>query len=181
MERCAVRWSMWANGAVALIGLGFVLPVVLIMVHTGSANDGTTWSGLVFFGLIALLFGRRTFDRRPTLTIDERGILLIRYGLISWPDISEVNITLSSPNVFAIRVHDLKKWQHQIPIFLRMGWQFFPKWRRLSVSLQNVDTSTAKIILAVERFLPKKADARGYVSFSRYTDESPEGIDSSTS
>ena len=121
MERCAVRWSIWANGAVALIGLGFVLPVALIMIHTGSANDGTTWSGSVFFGLIALLFGRRTFDRRPTLTIDEHGISLIRYGLISWPDISEVDIILSTPNVFAIRVYDLKKWQHQIPVLLRVG------------------------------------------------------------
>ena len=170
MERCVVRWSIWSNGVVAFIGLGFVIPVIMIMNHTGPAEDAAIWACLVFFSYIAFLFGRRTVGRRPVLTVDEHGISLIRYGLITWSDIAEVDVIASSPNVLAIRVHDLEKWQRKIPLFLRAGWRFFPKWKQLCVSLQNVDTATSKILLAVESFFPKKADEQGYVAFTRETD-----------
>ena len=78
-QRFELRNSVWRNGSLFVLCLGFTLPIFLL------PNMRDIWWGGVLFGLVAILFGYQTFDRRVKVVIDEKGIQDFRndkYGLI---------------------------------------------------------------------------------------------------
>jgi hypothetical protein len=95
-QRFELRNSLWRNAVLFVISLGFTLPILLL-------NLREMWWGAVFFGLGAILFGYRTFDRRVKVVVDENGIQdtrTDRYGLIRWQDIRRFEFTRIKGNYF---------------------------------------------------------------------------------
>ncbi len=88
-------------GAVGFVVAGLFL--LLMPTEDGLFADTTAiprlagLAGVVFFGFIGYLIGRRFFGRRPGLVIDERGITDhssgVSVGLVEWADIQEMATT----------------------------------------------------------------------------------------
>lgn len=164
METCTVRWSLWRNGVVAL--LGSTLAVLGVVVLFSSAKDQRViFFGVLFFGLTALLFGRRAFYRKPVLVVDAQGMTLPRYGLVPWDDIDRVGI--APGQAVLIFPKQPQAWQSKLPTFYALMWRLFPKRRCLSVLLQNVDTLTPAIYDAIKSYLVNESTGQGLLVLKR--------------
>lgn len=164
METCTVRWSLWRNGVVALLGLTLALPAALLLFRSDK-DQGALLSGALLFGLVALLFGRRALYRKPVLVVDAQGMTLPRYGLVPWDDIDRVGVAPGQAVlVFPKRP---EAWQPRLPIFYVLMWRLFPKRRCLGVSLQNVDTPTPAIYDAIRTYLASESTGSGLLVLKR--------------
>lgn len=172
METCVVRWSLWRNGVVALIGLGFsVLSMPALMDGAKELHESLLGS-VVFFGFIGVLFGYRALYRKPVLIIDDRGINLSRCGLIPWDDIDKVGlVALGQMSVFVIFPKQPEVWRSRLPVVYkilrrilskRQGWD-----STMPLSLQNVDAPMLAIFNAIKTRLPHQSTESRLVMFSR--------------
>ncbi|QIQ86631.1 STM3941 family protein [Erythrobacter sp.] len=94
MEVFIARYSRWRLGLLFALALGFVALGFFLMFETGDGG-GIVIGGLStgFFGLCALLIGRKAFDTRVQLRIDRQGVFTRGWsdGVIGWDGISEVS------------------------------------------------------------------------------------------
>ena len=140
MGKCEVRYSFWKNGVLTLIFIFMSFGTALWMV---SEPKPMSYLGVVMCLLGLYLFGSRTINLSPILVIDESGITVQRksVGLISWTEISSVKVCdYGRTASIEISVQNPEKWEDKIPTIYRIYWKLFPKWKVISVPLQNIDT-----------------------------------------
>jgi hypothetical protein len=125
----------------------------LITLGAHSPQNKTLWGGGLFFALGATLFGYRTFDRRPRLIVDEKGINApcASIGLIPWSEVRETRIRyLGKVDNLQIFPNDPIAWVSRLSPMQRMYWRWFPKSRIIRFQLQNMDVPTSAIAECVK-------------------------------
>ena len=152
MGKCVVRYSLLPNGVLGFIGTAFSLLIFLMSLSTKNF-DWRDLGGLALFGSIAVLFGSRTLNREPLLVVDEKGITAGRggVGFVPWEEVQKVSVVRMG-RVDAIWVYPLnpEKWRPKLPRLSRFYWRVFPKWRVFNINLQNMDMSTAEVVLVLK-------------------------------
>ena len=131
----------------AAICTGFVL-AWLITLGAHSPQNKTLWGGGLFFALAAALFGYRTFDRRPRLIVDEKGINAPRasMGVIPWSEIRQTRIQyLGKVDTLQVFPNDPTAWIPKLSPMQRMFWRWLPKSRIIRFQLQNMDVPTSAL------------------------------------
>jgi hypothetical protein len=147
MTQLVVRNSAWKNGVLAAICLGFVLAWLSTLV-VNSPQNKALWGGGLFFALGVVLFGYRTFDRRPRLIVDESGISAPRasIGFVPWSEIRETRIRhLGKVDTIQVIPNDPTAWLGKLSPVQRVLWRRFPKSRVIGFQLQNMDVPTDAI------------------------------------
>jgi hypothetical protein len=147
MTQLVVRYSVWKNGVLAAICIGFVL-AWLITLGAHSQQSKMLWGGGLFFGLGAALFGYRTFDRRPRLIVDKNGINApcASIGFIPWSEIRETRIRyLGKVDTIQVIPNDPDAWLGKLSLLQRVFWGWFPKSKIIRFQLQNMDVPTGAI------------------------------------
>jgi hypothetical protein len=153
MEKCVVRYSLVFNGLLALLG---AVPSVLFGVISASSSNQLGWkhwSSLALFASIAILFGIRALDRTPRLVVDEEGITDGRggVGFVPWDDVQKVAIKyMGRVDAIWIYPRNPETWWPRLSRVSRLQWRMFPKWRVISINLQNMDASMADIVAVLK-------------------------------
>lgn len=151
MEKCEVRYSFWKNGVLALLFIFMSFGTALWMIDEPKAMS---YFGVLMCLLGLYVFGSRTINPGPILIIDESGITDRRkwVGTIPWTEISSVKVRdYGRTASIEIGVQNPEKWQDKLPMLYRVYWKLFPKWKIISIPLQNVDTSLATISGAMRK------------------------------
>jgi len=152
MGKCVVRYSLLLNGVLGFIGTAFSLLIVLMSLSTRTF-DWPDLGGLALFGSTAVLFGGRTLNREPLLVVDDKGITAGRggVGFVPWEEVQKVSVVRMG-RVDAIWVYPLnpEKWRPKLSRLSCFYWRVFPKWRVFNINLQNMDMSTAEIVLVLK-------------------------------
>lgn len=94
MEEFTARHSRWRLALLFALALGFVALGFVLALDASDAG-GLVIGGLSagFFGLCAVVIGRKAFDTRVQLRIDRQGVFSRGWsdGVIGWDGISEVS------------------------------------------------------------------------------------------
>ena len=97
------------------LSLAFVAAGVWMIATEGSSL--LAWECTVFFGCTALVFVRQLSDRRPRITIDEKGILdrTLRMGVIEWNDIDGAYLKrMPGATFICLQLRDAKKYTSRL-------------------------------------------------------------------
>jgi hypothetical protein len=135
VQGCIFYNSLWKNSILALICALFVLAGLA----SGLATK-TPW-GIAFFGLGTLLFGYRTFDRRPRVVVNDRGINDLRnsVGIIQWSEMTDARFSPGSRTAFIfVTVREPNQWRTRLPLAYRVFWMYFQKRRIINIALLNM-------------------------------------------
>ena len=155
MEICTAYYSLWKNGAIAILGTGFTI-IALLMVNDASSAGPSSWFALLFFGYIMFAFGMHTLDRRPQLIISKNGLTSAKHwvGFIPWSEITEINIIGLGKGAYVIAIHvtDTEAWLGKLPVLYRISWKIRPNWRRIIINFQNMDVPIFKVHSAIDAF-----------------------------
>jgi len=142
-----------------------------------AVNIGTTtpyaWLGIMIFVLGAYASGRQLLNRRPRITIDDKGIVdrTLRYGLIEWKDIESAYL-LRKPifgidaTFICLRLRDTKKYTDRLPPTARrlVGRNARAGGTPVSLNLIGVDTEPEEILSVIDNELRARSEARATVS-----------------
>jgi hypothetical protein len=121
-----------------------ILPVLVLLFRMWDI-----WGGAVFFGLGAILFGYRTFDRRIRVIVDESGIQDFRinkYGLISWRDVGRFEFDKFTGNYFLnIYPRDARGFHRRSSKAGMWLDEKIPARLAVVVSLRNMDVDVSEL------------------------------------
>jgi hypothetical protein len=149
MQSCVLYNSLWKNAVLALIGTSFVFGTL-----AGGVLVKMPWV-IALFGLMALSFGYRTFDRRPRVIIDSHGISDLRnsVGLIPWSEIAEARFASGgSVDFIYVTVKSPDSWRSKLPPVYRLFWKSFQKRRVINIPLQNMTVAGAGVQICLEKW-----------------------------
>lgn len=151
--------SIWRNGIPAILSATMSVGIAYLSIAENQPFDWRMWLGVTGLGAGAILFGWRTFDRRPILTIDDQGIKVTRrwVGFIKWDDVkaaklNSVYFQFSKSYTLYIWPRNQSDWWARLPWAYRLSWKW-PKWRCISVPMLNVTPSPEAIQPFLDRFL----------------------------
>lgn len=155
----AIYNSIWRNGVPALLSAAMSAGIAYLSIAENQPFDWRMWLGAVGLGAGAILFGWRTFDRRPILTVDDQGINVTKrwVGFIKWDDIeaAKLDTRLQSRDCYSLYIwpRDQDAWWQRLPWKYQLSWKWFPKWRCIKVLMMNVTPSPEAIQPFLDRFL----------------------------
>ena len=98
-----------------ILSLPFIATGLWMIASDASSLLG--WECTIFFGGVALVFTRQLSDRRPRITIDEKGILdrTLRMGVVEWNDIDGAYLKrMPGATFICLQLRDAKKYTSRL-------------------------------------------------------------------
>jgi hypothetical protein len=154
-QRFELRNSPWRNAVLFVLCLGLAMPALLLRTQD-------MWAGGAFFGLAALLFGYKTFDRRIKVVIDENGIRDFRsnrYGLVPWKDIRRFEFAQLKGNYY-LHYFPRDPERFHRPSSKAGAWLDTKIPFRVVVSLQNMSVDVSELAAFMGKMIEAHDDVR---------------------
>jgi hypothetical protein len=130
------------------------------------------WLGFMIFVFGTYASGRQLLNRRPRITIDDRGVIdrTLRYGLIEWNDIDGAYL-LRKPvfgiaaSFICLQLRDAKKYTDRLPPTARrlVGRNARAGATPVSLNVIGVDTEPEEILSVIDRELHARSKTRAVV------------------
>lgn len=165
MQEIIVKTSVWKSIFFLLICLSFTVGgIFIIFVAKDWSKTLIGFASLFFFGFGFFALLRQALDRRPRLTIDEKGVTdrTLGVGRIDWEDIEVVQLTsIFTNNFIVLKLTNVEKYLKNLSSVSKKATKLNKSlgFGELNLNLSLVDMKPKRIYeIIAERVSADKTD-----------------------
>lgn len=131
--------------------------VEMFGVSPTTAYQGFGWLCIAFFGLLAVVWGRRLFASGVELRIDAEGIYWNRWSdqVIPWSAIKQIAVRVTGRQRFAcLFLHDPSAYPSRTALGVIKRLTRTGKYGDISLTITDTDRSFDEMMAAIDQFAP---------------------------